>query len=108
MLVTYVKHRQCLIDSDNMTGLYMLGNRAGDAPCSGSQVEHPFATAKRQHLDHLGCQRAADTLHRRTPVEFRGVRRVMKTGLLVVPMAVALRVSVIVGMTVFVPVLVSM
>jgi hypothetical protein len=32
----------------------------------------------------------------------------MKTGLVIVPMAVALRVTVVVGMTVFVPVLVSM
>src|SRR5918993_743842 len=88
VLVTYIEHRQCLIDTDNATGLYVLRNRPRHAPCAGSHVEHPFVTAKRQHLDHFGCQRAADTLHRRTPVKVRRVRRIVEAGLMVVPVAV--------------------
>ena len=104
VLVTDIEHRQSLIDTDNATSLDVLGNRPGDAPSSGSQVEHPFVTAKRQHLDHLDRQRTADPLHGITAVKFRRVRRIVEAGLMIVPMTV----TVLVGMTAIVRVLVIM
>jgi hypothetical protein len=53
VLVTDIEHRQSLIDTENVTGLHVLGNRPSDTPGAGGHVEHPFVTAKRQQLDHL-------------------------------------------------------
>jgi hypothetical protein len=98
MPMTYGEHGNGLIDADDPPALDVLGQRPGDSPRAGRQIENDLTAFERQHFDQFIRERSTNTRHRRTPVELGGVRGIVKSGL--VPVAVI--VGMFVGMTVLV------
>jgi len=72
----------------------LFGERPRDATRPGGQIEHQLAAIEREHFDQLVRQRSTNA---RQPalIEFRGVRGIVKPGLVLLTMRVA--VSVLMG-----------
>jgi len=103
MLVADVEHRLGLIDADDAAVFDLLGERPGDASGTGGEIENHLVTLEGQHLDQLVGERAANA-GQRAPIEFRGVRRIVKARLVFVVLVVSVRMTV--AMTMVVPMLV--
>jgi hypothetical protein len=101
--MTDIEHRQCLIDADHISVFELFGERPRDATRPGGQIEHQLAAFECEHFDQLVRQRSTNA---RQPalIEFRGVRGIVKPGLVLLTMRVA--VSVLMGVIILPTVLV--
>jgi len=92
--MTDIEHRQCLIHAEYLSVFELLRERPRDATRPGGQIEHQLAAFECEHFDQLVRQRSTNA---RQPalIEFRGVRGIVKPGLVLLTMRVA--VSVLMG-----------
>ena len=97
MFVPDIEHRERLINADDLSVFELFRERSRDSTRAGRQIEDHLSALERQHFDQLVGQRGANA-RESALVEFSGVRRIVKAGLVLMAMRVAM--SVIVGMLV--------